>query len=275
MNLENHASNAALHAIDWLAEMGEDVWLNAQPVAWAEHQSFVTPHHAPPIIEIAAKEAKILSTSPNVPITPSVLSESIQTARDLAHSAQNLEELHAIIVAYDGCSLKRGATNCVFSDGKPTAKIMVIGEVPSTQDDANGVPFTGQVGHILAQMLRPIGLDRNTNVYLTNVIPWRISGNRLPSAQEIALCSPFVLRHIELLNPDFIVLLGNISVQTICNTQAGIMRTRGNWFEHSCNGRIIPALATFHPAFLLKQSAQKRLAWRDMLALGARMKVNS
>ncbi|MCH8927023.1 MAG: uracil-DNA glycosylase, partial [Proteobacteria bacterium] len=190
------------------------------------------------------------------------------SARDLARAAGNLEELKAALDAFEGCALKQHAMNLVFADGNPKARVMVIGEGPGAEEDRRGLPFVGVSGRLLDRMLAGIGLDR-TSAYITNVLFWRPPGNRTPTGTEIAACLPFVERHIELVDPQVLLLAGGISAKTLLGRSEGILKLRGHWahYQHAGMARPIPALASLHPAYLLRQPAQKRLAWRDFLAL--------
>ncbi len=187
-------------------------------------------------------------------------------ARELAKNAASLEELHRLLMAFDGCALRASAKNLVFADGSPTARIMFVGEAPGAEEDRLGKPFVGRSGQLLDRMLKAIGLDR-TSVYIANIVPWRPPGNRTPTPQEVAICKPFIERQIELVNPDLLVCLGGPSSQNLLNLKEGILRTRGRWFSYNLAGRSVQALATLHPAYLLRQPLQKRLAWRDFQAL--------
>ncbi len=193
---------------------------------------------------------------------------ALSSARDLARAAGNLEELEAALNAFEGCALKQHAMNLVFADGNPKARVMVIGEGPGAQEDRQGLPFVGVSGRLLDRMLAGIGLDR-TSAYITNVLFWRPPGNRTPTGTEIAACLPFVERHIELVDPEVLLLAGGISAKTLLGRSEGILKLRGHWahYQHAGMARPIPALASLHPAYLLRQPAQKRLAWRDFLAL--------
>jgi DNA polymerase len=172
------------------------------------------------------------------------------------------------LAAFEGCALKQTATNLVFADGNPDSGLMLIGEAPGADEDRLGLPFVGVSGRLLDRMLAAIGRDR-TGTYITNILPWRPPGNRQPTPAEMAMCLPFVQRHVELVRPRIIVLIGGTSAKTLLGTAEGIMRLRGRWFDYRSPGlaRPIPALATFHPAYLLRSPAQKREAWRDFLAL--------
>ena len=147
---------------------------------------------------------------------------------------------------------------------------MLIGEAPGRDEDLQGKPFVGRAGRLLDKMLATIGLDENA-VYITNTIYWRPPGNRTPTAQEIGACMPFLTRQIELLEPQVIVLLGGAAAKSVLDTTDGIMRLRGKWKLYNAKGRDIPTLATLHPAYLLRTPDAKRLAWRDLLMLKARL----
>ncbi|TQV83511.1 uracil-DNA glycosylase [Denitrobaculum tricleocarpae] len=194
--------------------------------------------------------------------------DTLVTARKQAREATTVDELRAAVASFEGCPLKKTAMNLCFADGNPEARIMFIGEAPGAQEDRQGLPFVGASGQLLDRMLSYIGLDR-TSVYITNLLFWRPPGNRTPTAGEIASCLPFVERHVELVNPSHIVLVGGISAKTLLDRREGILKLRGQWGHYRPAGleRPIPALATLHPAYLLRQPAQKRLAWRDLLSL--------
>jgi uracil-DNA glycosylase len=191
---------------------------------------------------------------------------AIMAAREAAKSAESLEALRALLENFEGCMLRTTATQLVFADGNPSAHVMFVGEAPGRDEDISGVPFVGRSGKLLDQMLAAIGLDR-TQAYIANIVPWRPPGNRTPTPHESAICLPFIHRQIELANPDILVCLGQPSTQTLLHTREGITRTRGRWFKFHTGSREIRALATYHPAFLLRSPLQKRLAWRDFLAL--------
>lgn len=190
---------------------------------------------------------------------------AIESARALAPTAASLEELRSLLDAFDGCALKTTATKLVFADGNPKARIMFVGEAPGRDEDIQGLPFVGRSGKLLDLMLAAIGLDR-TSVYIANIVPWRPPGNRDPSPQETQMCLPFIKRQIELVDPDVLVCLGKPSSQAVLELKDGIMKTRGRWHMYDTGKRKIRAMATFHPAFLLRQPASKRLAWQDMRA---------
>jgi len=191
---------------------------------------------------------------------------AILSAREAARTAPTLEALRALLEDFDGCALKSTATRLVFSDGNPQARIMFVGEAPGREEDLEGLPFVGRSGKLLDRMIAAIGLDRSS-AYIANVIPWRPPGNRTPTPQETQICLPFIQRQIELVNPDVLVTLGNPSTQTLLSTREGIMKTRGRWLEYNTGSRVIRAIATFHPAYLLRSPSYKRLAWQDLRAI--------
>ena len=191
---------------------------------------------------------------------------AIMAAREAAKSAKDLDELRTLLENFEGCMLRATATRLVFADGNPRGRVVFVGEAPGREEDIAGLPFVGPSGKLLDRMMEAIGLDR-TQAYIANVVPWRPPGNRTPTPQETAICLPFIRRQIELADPDILVCLGQPSTQTLLQTKEGITRTRGRWFKFDTGSREIRALATYHPAFLLRSTLQKRLAWRDFLAL--------
>ena len=205
-------------------------------------------------------------TTTAAPPPPAAPEAAIMAARASAGSAKGLEELRALLAGFAGCTLAATATQLVFADGNPQARVMFVGEAPGRDEDIAGLPFVGRSGKLLDLMLAAIGLDRTT-AYIANVVPWRPPGNRTPTPQETAICLPFIRRQIELANPDILVCLGQPATQTLLATREGITKTRGRWFKYDTGSREIRALATYHPAFLLRSPLQKRFAWRDFLAL--------
>jgi uracil-DNA glycosylase len=191
---------------------------------------------------------------------------AVMAARAAAKSAHNLDALRALLDTFEGCVLRSTATQLVFADGNPDGRVMFVGEAPGRDEDIAGLPFVGRSGKLLDLMMQAVGLDR-TQVYIANIVPWRPPGNRTPTPQESAICLPFIHRQIELADPDILVCLGQPSTQTLLGTKEGITRTRGRWFKFHTGSREIRAMATYHPAFLLRSPLQKRLAWRDFLAL--------
>jgi uracil-DNA glycosylase len=204
--------------------------------------------------------------APNIAAAPPSPEAAVMAARAAAKSAESLEKLRALLDTFEGCMLRTTATQLVFADGNPKGRVMFVGEAPGRDEDIAGIPFVGRSGKLLDLMMQAIGLGR-THVYIANIVPWRPPGNRTPTPQESAICLPFIHRQIELADPDILVCLGQPSTQTLLGTKEGITRTRGRWFKFDTGSREIRAMATYHPAFLLRSPLQKRLAWRDFLAL--------
>ena len=259
-------------------EAGVDVAVGETPINWLSN---ATPPPQPVKI-VAAPPAATTPPTPRStqaesarPITvsaPAALSDAALSARDIAAACASLEELRASLSRFEACPLKRTATTTVLGVGNPRAAIMLVGEAPGAEEDRQGLPFVGPAGRLLDLMLVAIGLDR-TRVYITNVLPWRPPGNRTPTADEIATCQPFVERQIELIAPKILILVGGISAKALLNTGEGITRLRGRWYDYRtpCLTIPIPTVPIFHPAYLLRQSAAKREAWRDLLDIEGRV----
>ncbi|MEJ8571722.1 uracil-DNA glycosylase [Microbaculum marinum] len=192
--------------------------------------------------------------------------DPVMSARARAREATSLEELHHILEGFEGCALRFTAKSLCFADGNPEARVMFVGEAPGAEEDLQGKPFVGRAGRLLDRMLAAIGLDR-TSAYITNVVYWRPPGNRTPTPQETQVCRPFIERQIELADPDVIVFLGGAAAKEMLNRSEGILKMRGKWFDYDTGRRTIRAIATLHPAYLLRQPGQKRLAWRDLVAI--------
>jgi len=267
---ENLLPAAARALLEWQIAMGADEAIGeVAPDRLARPQP---PAAAMPVAAIPTS----LPTASSVVAPPGTFAESLaeaaQSARLLAAGAPTIEALGALVAAFDGCPLKRTATNTVFIDGNPAAPLMIIGEAPGADEDRIGRPFVGRSGQLLDRMLGAIGLDR-TMIQITNVIYWRPPGNRKPTSAEIAACLPFVLRHIALARPRVLVLSGATAASALLPVSEGITRLRGRWFELAVPGldAPVPTLPMFHPAFLLRAPERKREAWRDLLALQARL----
>ncbi len=258
----------------WYRDMGVDLAVDDSPhdrfaeasraaverAALVQQDAALIPQPAPP------REMRAPPPAARPSAAPQGTEALEQTARERAAAAQDLDELRDALAAFDGCGLKATATKLVFGVGNPQAEIMLVGEAPGAEEDREGVPFVGRAGQLLDKMLASIGLDRG-KVYIANVVPWRPPGNRTPTPAEIALCLPFTRRQIELVSPKVLVCLGAPSTQTLLGAKDGIMRLRGRWLDFRLGDRTIPALPMLHPAFLLRQPAQKRLAWQDLRAL--------
>jgi DNA polymerase len=209
--------------------------------------------------------------SPASRFVPAIPDEqAVEQARFAAESARSLGELKAALEAFNGCNLKNSARSTIFASGSAASGIMVIGPMPSADDDREGIAFAGRAGQLFEKMLAAIGLERN-GIILTNVIPWRPPGNRAPSAQEIEICRPFIERQIALAEPKLVLLLGNFTARFFFNSREAINDLRGEWREFGISGRTIPAIASLHPQELLTAPINKRLAWHDLLAFRKRI----
>ena len=283
--------DAALALLRWYIEMGADEAIAAMPqnrfapaLASAPAPSAplpaATPAPAAPPRQPAA--APVPSASPPAAAgkvaaaPPAALldspAEASQSARLLAAEADTVAALAEAVARFDGCALKRTATNTVFIDGNPAAPVIIIGEGPGAEEDRTGRPFVGRAGQLLDRMLAAIGLDRQS-VLITNVVYWRPPGNRTPTTAEIAACLPFVLRLIALVKPKVLVLCGGTAAGALLPQKEGITRLRGRWFDLALPGldKPLPTLPMYHPAFLLRSPERKREAWRDLLSLKARL----
>lgn len=271
----------AAAAIEWLVEMGADEIIGSKPV-----NRLVAPPPAPAPAAQAARPASPSLVRPSSLIRPAAppsdmrgaaqVSAGNSDAAALAAQCASLADIEQALMRFDACPLKKTATNLCFADGNPQAQVMLIGEAPGRDEDIQGKPFVGRSGQLLDRMLQAIGLARHSesaedSVYISNVIFWRPPGNRTPTDQETQMCLPFLKRAIEIKQPRFIVCLGATPTQRLIGRSEGILKLRGRWFDFGG----IPLLATLHPAYLLRQPAQKRLAWRDFLSLQQKLKANA
>lgn len=273
-NPDPQSSPGASEALRWLADMGADEMIGDRAVnRYTKAQSAPANPAAATLSDRAGQLPP--SARPAVAAAPDLLApaQGAEDAREAAASAATLDELRARLETFEGCALKFTATNTVFSDGHADAEVMFIGEAPGVEEDRQGKPFVGASGQLLDRMLAAIGLSRQGHgaegAYISNVLFWRPPGNRSPTTAEIAACLPFIRRHIELAQPRILVYLGGISAKAMLDSQIGITRLRGKWTDFSSPGldRAIPALATFHPAYLLRTPGQKREAWSDFLSI--------
>ena len=259
----DHQTARAL--LEWQVELGATEAIGDAPV-----NRFELPQEAPGPARKAPARPRPAPCAPERPETAA--DDPVLVARRMAAQAEDLESLAAAVAAFDLCDLKRGARNTVFADGNPQARVMIIGEAPGREEDLQGRPFVGRAGQLLDRMFAAIGMGREaahseSALYITNILPWRPPQNREPKPEEIAMMLPFVERHVELADPEVLVLMGNISCQALLGRR-GITRLRGKWT--SALGR--PALPMFHPAYLLRNPRAKREAWHDLLMLQARLR---
>ena len=273
---------ALLEALRWQIEAGADEAIGAQPLDRTAAPPAAAPRAAGGLAEAPArapsaapapdKPAPERVAQPRPPASLASASETQASAQRLAAGATSIEEIRQALEAFEGCPLKATATQLCLFDGNPQAPIMIIGEAPGAQEDRQGKPFVGPAGQLLDRMLAAIGLDRSA-VYITNLLYWRPPGNRNPTPGEIASCLPFLERQIEILRPQLLLLVGGMSAKTLLNRSEGILKLRGRWadYHHPRLPHPIPALPTLHPAYLLRQPAQKREAWRDLLSFAEAM----
>lgn len=258
--------NKPLEAIKLQLGFGVDEAVGDTPISRYVSQLADAIDLTAPSNEEPSSKAEMHQEAPSA--LPLKLNQGAQARVDTAALAKTLEELRASLAAFDGCALKRTATNLVFADGNPDADVMIVGEAPGADEDRLGLPFVGVSGQLLDRMLSFIGLDRSS-VYITNVLPWRPPGNRKPTQAEVAACLPFTKRHIALAKPKILVLTGGAAASTLLETTQTISRIRGRWHSYSSPGlqQPIDALPTYHPAYLLRTPGQKRQAWRDFLSI--------
>lgn len=262
-----------LEALRWSVEMGADEAIEEMPVdRFAESAAL---RRAPPAQPDPPRDFSPPSAPPRPQLSesaPLVPSQGAADSRLAAAAANTLDELRDALAAFEGCALKQTATNLVFADGNPEADVMILGEAPGAEEDRRGLPFVGASGQLMDRMLAAIGLDRDS-AYISNILFWRPPGNRNPTTAEVAACMPFVQRHIVLAQPRILVFVGGASAKAMLDRTEGIMRLRGKWYDYQAPEMAapIPALATFHPAYLLRSPGQKRAAWHDLLLLRSRL----
>ena len=252
----------ALAALRLQLERGADEALAEAPVDRLAARRPATPAPEPRATRPASVPQASSAATPSAPPVP------VRRAQEVAAAAATLAELRAALAGFDGCALSATATNLVFADGNPGAGLMLVGEGPGAEEDRAGKPFVGPSGQLLDRMLASIGLDR-TQYLITNLIPWRPPGNRNPTDQEVLICLPFLLRHIALVRPRRLVLLGALASRALLGGSAGITKLRGKWTHAAIPGieTPVPALPMLHPAYLLRSPGAKRDAWADMLLL--------
>ncbi len=272
-----------LNLLRWYVEMGVDEAIDDTPVD--RFQESAEPE--PPLRSAGTAQSPIPARAPSeapgpsmprrqagVPLPLESPAAAEGNADELARKSTTLVELEEAMQQFEGCALKHTAMNLVFGDGNPQASVMFVGEAPGADEDREGRPFVGVSGQLLDKMIAAIGLDR-TSAYITNILPWRPPGNRKPTTSEVTVCLPFIRRHIELVGPRVLVLVGGTAASALLDRSEGITRLRGKWLIYRPDGdggtTEIPCMPLYHPAYLLRQSALKRDAWRDILAIQERL----
>jgi uracil-DNA glycosylase family 4 len=267
MTATRAATAAAL--LDWYRAMGVDEVIEDNPVDLFAISS--TAKNTPSAPTAAKSETSSAKAAPHPGFSSVAPDAAVMDAKARAASAKSLEELEKALETFEGCPLKATAKNTCFKRGSDSARVMFIGEGPGRDEDLQGLPFVGRAGKLLDKMLASIGLSED-DVYITNIVYWRPPGNRTPTSQEVEACLPFLNRQAELLDPDYLVLIGGPASQNLLGTKDGVMRLRGKWKDCELGGKVRRALPILHPAYLLRTPAAKRQAWRDLLSLKAGLK---
>lgn len=272
------AANDAAALLRWYVEQGLDEAIGEEAI---DRFALPPPAAAVPAVPAAAAAAApqaptplrpppLLQPRPPVPLESPQL---VEDAREVARQATSIAELEAAVRAFEGCALKRTAKNTVFADGVVGAPVMIVGEAPGADEDRLGKPFVGVSGQLMDRMFDAIGMSRERDLYITNILFWRPPGNRTPTLAEQAICLAFTRRHIELARPKLLVLAGGTAVKAVLDTAEGITRLRGKWTTLQLDdGTEVPTLPTFHPAYLLRTPASKRQSWWDLLSVQKRLK---
>lgn len=265
----------------WYVDQGIDEAIGEAPI-----DRFALPPPSPvaapaPVAKAPGRAVAPTPLRPSSPVSPPAARgpvpiespQLIEDARALAESCNTLAELEAAVRGFEGCALKRTAKNTVFADGTAGAAVMIVGEAPGADEDRLGKPFVGVSGQLMDRMMAAIGLTRDGGFYITNILFWRPPGNRTPTLAEQAICLAFTRRHIELARPKVLILAGGTSVKAVLDTTEGITRMRGKWVTYRlADGTELPTMPTFHPAYLLRTPASKRLSWLDLLAVDKKLK---
>jgi len=253
--------------LEWYIDAGVDEATGEEKLSYFSLKDTPPPHEA----GSAAAEIQAALSQPQTakPVSPSIVHNptgAALAAREKAQKAQTLDELEAMVRAFDGCAIKKTASKTVFADGNPGGSVMIIGEAPGAQEDLQGIPFCGPSGQLLDRMLAAIGLTRAEHVYISNTLFWRPPGNRQPTPEETTICLPFVEKHIALVKPRLLMLSGGTATTALLKKDATISRLRGKLYDYQNEfmDAPVPTMVTFHPSYLLRTPAQKRLAWSDL-----------
>lgn len=273
------APDAAAALLRWYVDQGLDEAIGETAV-----DRFALPPPAGATASVAPATAPAAAPSAPTPIRPAAplpqrapipleSPQLVEDAREVARKATSVAELETAVRAFEGCALKRTAKNTVFADGVVGAPVMIVGEAPGADEDRLGKPFVGVSGQLMDRMFDAIGMSRERDLYITNILFWRPPGNRTPTLAEQAICLAFTRRHIELAKPKLVVLAGGTAVKAVLDTTEGITRLRGKWATLRLdNGTEVPALPTFHPAYLLRTPASKRQSWWDLLSIDKKLR---
>ena len=256
-----HAENLARNLLDALSPQTSPTKVSTMPQsAESVRTSAVSP---------SAPSSAIPAKQPAAQRKPPLLApiDAVVEARKIAEKCDSLEELEQAVQSFELCPLKKAARNTVFAEGNPDAELVVVGEAPGREEDEQGKPFVGESGQLLARMLKTIGIESREQYRITNLVYWRPPGNRQPDFDEVAVCYPFFLRHMALVKPRWLFLLGNVAMQNVLGERRGISKVRGQFFPLTLDATPVVALASFHPSYLLRTPAKKAAAWHDLLVL--------
>lgn len=259
--------------LEWYITAGVDETCGSQP--WDK-----VPEKVVSVANPVSVRQPLTQSAPNDNVRPATTElaqdtlTACQNARELSMKTETLDELRALVEGFEGCALRMTANKTVFGYGSPTADLLLVGEAPGADEDRSGIPFVGRSGHLLDKMLRAIEIGRD-ECFVTNVLPWRPPGNRTPTSGEIAVCLPFLRRQIELVKPKVIMVLGGSAANALLDNGEPISRLRGKWLDYRLSdGTVIPVLASFHPAYLLRNSGQKAKAWSDLMRVKQKLCEN-
>lgn len=260
-SLDNFPDPLAM--LQWQIDLGADACVEALP------QRVEAAAPSPTTARVTEPREGHAAASATPKLSAPSLTAAIEEARALADGANSLAELEAAVRGFTGCALKKTATNTVFAQGHAASRLMFIGEAPGADEDRQGFPFVGASGQLLDLMLGFIGLKRETDFYITNTLFWRPPGNRPPTTDELDICRPFVEKHIALVDPKIMVLVGGTATKAVLNDSRGITRLRGQQFTYKNDymTREVPVHVIYHPSYLLRQPIAKKQAWGDLLAL--------
>lgn len=280
--MANREYIAAKAALQFYADHGVDVAVNDDAIDKTAQLDMPAPE--PAIQSVVSNEAPSFAEqaaqAPSAPLLGKT--DAHAKALELAKAANTLDDLKQAIADFDGIGLKKTATNLVFCDGNPKAKIMLIGEAPGADEDRQGKPFVGVSGQLLDKIFACIDMDRNEedplkSVYISNIINWRPPGNRTPAPAEIEVSLPFIEKHIQLIKPELLIFCGGVAAKSLLASGDSISKLRKSWHDYKpqnpeVGSASIPAIATYHPAYLLRTPVQKKAVWQDMLTLNAKRK---
>jgi len=256
---------STLEVLEWYDEMGVDETIGEEP----QNRFLEVPQEEKPVVSEPSKPQIASPTIHNI-ISPD---QNILMAEELANKAKTIKELEETLLTFDGLALKNTAHSTVFADGSPKSNLMIITDSPNPDEDREGKPFVGEVGELFNKMFQAIHKTRESDFYIATLLPWRVLGNRKPNQTEISTCLPFLKRHIELVSPDILILLGSTVAQALLSSNDGINKLRGKWQTITLGEQTFNALPTFHPSYLIKQPNAKRKAWQDLLEINKKLKT--